>query len=912
MKSFIQESFRAPAKPRGLRNEPLTIHIKQTTSPGSTIIVFVHGLGGKRYGWRATWGELPGFLFDDFDGLDVGLYEYTSFVKRLFFRRSVPLKTEAQVLADRLKALAETDQKIVLIGHSMGGLLIAQALVLLVREDRIDVLERIPGLIFCSTPWLGSLKARWPFSVLSHDGRALKPHGALVTDVTDAIMHEIQKDRFPPEAFALLASNDPWVDKLSGGIGIPKANRVTVRASHTSIVKPRNKENDSYTTIKRWLSTVAGISERPTSKDVFCKTIERLKSDLVTGSVAGAPTIQRVDVVERSSLYIPATWSDSKSNASGEDAAEYLLELSRNEDRGAPVVILGNPGQGKTTILLRVFTALANAFIDGKSQCVPVFIPLREFHQIKNLPDAELAVVIAEYLRRVSKLSEPPIEEVRQRLADNNLVLLVDGFDEILEQPRQFEINKMILAPIFSGFCFGTCRTDFFNRFLSGSQIAAEAHTIELQPFTKPNIKKYINKYFYDRNRSKLGKEFLGYLRSDLNLWEVVARPLLLNMILDVVENGEMNELVQADWNLSEIYRRCVTRWLKAEASKKSSVLDWEQKEGALIVVSVSLSSRGPLSSSETPYGNSSVLFERSEIFEVLDSSNLRISDCSLDKVVNDLCSHSFLLGDFEGRYYFLHKSFQEYFVARHILLSLRKGPDWLLASFSESIPVEVATYLKAMLDSALWTNSEKNSMTLHLVDLYGKSPQNTVRASATRQNSLYYLAKIGTREARDFVAEAIENESDGWVVRGGIIGLVLFCGESERIPQYLELLENREDFRSINLGYHLCYYGDQEFGDGYNDAGGAVCKGTVAAIIRHLRNPTYKNAWALDLFTLRCLFDRPERIKYAEQEIDGFGEFVQEISSPRENDPELTAAERERLRNLWRSHYEVDRKFPV
>jgi pimeloyl-ACP methyl ester carboxylesterase len=87
-------------------------------------VVFVHGILGH---YIATWGKFPKLLSEDEDlpALDILLWGYRSG----FLARNHELHLEGGHLATTLETMIEPGSDIVLVGHSMGGLIILKALV---------------------------------------------------------------------------------------------------------------------------------------------------------------------------------------------------------------------------------------------------------------------------------------------------------------------------------------------------------------------------------------------------------------------------------------------------------------------------------------------------------------------------------------------------------------------------------------------------------------------------------------------------------------------------------------------------------------------------------------------------------------------------------------------------------------
>ena len=87
-------------------------------------VVFVHGILGH---YITTWGKFPKLLSEDEDlpELDILLWGYRTGL----FARNHELHLEGGHLATALETMIEPGSDIVLVGHSMGGLIILKALV---------------------------------------------------------------------------------------------------------------------------------------------------------------------------------------------------------------------------------------------------------------------------------------------------------------------------------------------------------------------------------------------------------------------------------------------------------------------------------------------------------------------------------------------------------------------------------------------------------------------------------------------------------------------------------------------------------------------------------------------------------------------------------------------------------------
>jgi pimeloyl-ACP methyl ester carboxylesterase len=243
-----------PVRHGGLNDEhPTFVHTHLAGPVAPSLVLFVHGLNGSRY---RTWGDFPRFLFDADQSIDIGLYDYASGLRRYPRLDMVELPVQAQLVADQIRTLPYAN--VVLVGHSMGGLLCMGAIRRLVDAhvcdaDGVRVATRVAGLFLFATPRAGSLRMRWPFT-RTVDGRVLRTHSGYLTELNNMFANRISMDgarsvgpgMLAIPTYAAIATRDRWVDRLSAGLGMPDSHTLTVRGTHTSIVKPSSPQNDLF------------------------------------------------------------------------------------------------------------------------------------------------------------------------------------------------------------------------------------------------------------------------------------------------------------------------------------------------------------------------------------------------------------------------------------------------------------------------------------------------------------------------------------------------------------------------------------------------------------------------------------------------------------------------------------------
>jgi len=158
VKRVTGTNYSEPTDAEHLLEEPLITHQRTEPTHKNKLVIFVHGLGGHRYGRNSTWGNFPRYIFEDIPELDVGMYQYRTLRGRFLSIRSVSIENEALVFADLVRDALGNYKNIILVGHSMGGLLCKATIHRLLETEDRNTLARVAGLILMATPQLGSLR----------------------------------------------------------------------------------------------------------------------------------------------------------------------------------------------------------------------------------------------------------------------------------------------------------------------------------------------------------------------------------------------------------------------------------------------------------------------------------------------------------------------------------------------------------------------------------------------------------------------------------------------------------------------------------------------------------------------------------------------------------------------------------
>jgi len=327
------------------------------------------------------------------------------------------------------------------------------------------------------------------------------------------------------------------------------------------------------------------------------------------------------------------------------------------------IVLLGQPGAGKTTISKKIFLDL----IRGKNEKFemfnfPLVIRLKEFFNAET--KTHIFKVILEQLGVSLTFSEDDwnlrdqenIEQiiVTKILDDLKILLILDGFDEItqigLREELLMDLEQIALSTNDARFIL-TSRTGDFDFHISRTQ------TFEICPLNEAQINEFAVKWLSDENKSS---KFLSQLENS-PYWDTMMRPLTLAHLCALFEREnkipekpksiyqKIIHLLLEDWNNQRMIER-VSQYGGFDSYRKYEFLS---NLAYLITVE---------------WGLNLFKTEHIEISYEHLSTNFNLPKNQVKKVVSEIESHNGLIIQIgQNTYEFAHKSLQEYMVADYL-----------------------------------------------------------------------------------------------------------------------------------------------------------------------------------------------------------------------------------------------------
>ncbi|MEO0970256.1 MAG: NACHT domain-containing protein, partial [Cyanobacteria bacterium J06639_18] len=355
------------------------------------------------------------------------------------------------------------------------------------------------------------------------------------------------------------------------------------------------------------------------------------------------------------------------------------------------LMVLGKPGAGKTTFLK--YLAMQCNKGEFLENCVPVFIPLKQFAETKNQPS--LHDYISHWLDD-RKVTEAQIKALELLEAGRAFVLL-DGLDEVREEDSDRIIKEI---------------REFSDRFSSSQfvitcRIAAKEYTftqfteVEVADFKKEQIRKFTKNWFKIQNKLDYTNDFVKQLDDNKQIEELATNPLLLTLLCLEFQDSRSFPADRA-----ELYKRAtqtlLRKWDDKRGIKREQVykqLSVKRKEDLLSQIAFST------------FNEKNYFFKRGIVENHIADYIINLPDAPAEKKKLHLDSgavlksieaqHGLLVERAKGIYSFSHLTFQEYFTAQQIVSGDKEALEDLVKHITEKRWREVFLLTAGMLKKA-------------------------------------------------------------------------------------------------------------------------------------------------------------------------------------------------------------------
>lgn len=325
------------------------------------------------------------------------------------------------------------------------------------------------------------------------------------------------------------------------------------------------------------------------------------------------------------------------------------------------IVILGDPGAGKTTSLKRLALDAFKLVSRSQESRTPILIRLRDLSESSVL--ATILSTLGVSIHFDEELSKEPISKetkdattlrvIGQCLRNLNAIVLVDGLDEVPLKDRRGIVKDLRDLILHSkGYqVVVTCRVaDFVYNFENST-------TLAIEPLSTEQIRSFATKWL----GQKEGEDLLQKINSTPYGGSEVL-PLTLAHLCAIYErSGTVPEKPRTVYR--KIVRLLLEEWDEQRSIRRESryaSFDIDRKEDFLKALALRLT----LISSGSSFTPADL---KQAYYDIYDQFGLPKAE--VKKVIQEIESHSGLIIEtgFEA-YEFAHKSIQEYLSAEYIL----------------------------------------------------------------------------------------------------------------------------------------------------------------------------------------------------------------------------------------------------
>ena len=355
-----------------------------------------------------------------------------------------------------------------------------------------------------------------------------------------------------------------------------------------------------------------------------------------------------------------------------------IKAFSEAERRGRKgLVILGDPGSGKTTHMKRILLwclRKGSKSMGLSKNMLPVFLPLRELKEL----NAGLAQFIQDQLSsRFLKMASNFGERLTKRV---NLLFLLDGLDEVADPARREEVSGWIKDAVTN---YPECRfvvTCRYAGYVPSVRLWPEFLEMHIRPMSEKEAKRFIYKWYGIVEKSlakgvwqaRLSYRFSARKKATAlikelakpdfrarRVFELIRNPLLLTILCLI--HLSQRSLPQ---RRGELYEKCMEVLLEHWRKAKELAFEVTAEQGRQVLqpVALWLHEKDEKEDRERATAN-----ELSPVIEPV-LKEIQWAGGDAKKFLEIIRDESGLLTGWDQENYgFMHLGFQEYLAAREI-----------------------------------------------------------------------------------------------------------------------------------------------------------------------------------------------------------------------------------------------------
>lgn len=212
--------------------------------------------------------------------------------------------------------------------------------------------------------------------------------------------------------------------------------------------------------------------------------------------------------------------SENRVITSGSEFTEFV------KTTGYSLLILGQPGSGKTITLLKIMEDILIMLIENKNHEIPVYIDIKKW---KNKRINFIAWVESE----LSTFYKTNVDDIKEFIKDGEIILMIDGLDS-LELEQQRKIIDCINSSLSSFKIVVCCRNIDYQRCRILLKLTS---AVILRELKNEEIYNFLAKY--EPLEYSIDEQTWELVRGDLNILEIIENPFFLYLFKFVIKKDQ-------------------------------------------------------------------------------------------------------------------------------------------------------------------------------------------------------------------------------------------------------------------------------------------------------------------------------------------------------------------------------------
>ena len=315
-----------------------------------------------------------------------------------------------------------------------------------------------------------------------------------------------------------------------------------------SILKVRDSYLDSAVRNSALLSTIRDLSVYKNFEDQLKVQVRNLYG---TMRLPHAGTTRRVPYEK---LYVPPRVSFLEEGNATSSIAESKIEVEDLIKHTLRLILLGDPGGGKSTLSLKMTFDLASNAPEANESAVPFLVVLREY--ASEMSKRPLSLI--EYLEQTCKVFfsiEPPPNALEYLLLNGRAFVIFDGLDELLDTALRRQVVDAVTGfahryPTTS-ILVTSRRVGYSDAPLDPDMFAA----FSLREFDSQQVAKYVKNWFELDESVQPGRRkdlCQSFLRDSEFVTDLRVNPLMLSLMCGIYASE--NYIPR---NRPDVYEKC-------------------------------------------------------------------------------------------------------------------------------------------------------------------------------------------------------------------------------------------------------------------------------------------------------------------------------------------------------------------